>query len=242
MMSHSTIALDPVLFRLGPLTIRWYGVPIGLAVATASPASAMRRRGLVPETLPALAVWGIMCGLVGVRASQMIERHDAYRRNPVTILDIARGRLGIFGAVFGGVLAIWLFVRPQHRSFAAPTDTLIPGLVLVRAIGRLGCVSDGDAWGVRISALRHGARPGALALLWRQGGHPLPPGVLFPTDLTPYAVGRFALTFVRQERVWFSGFQEARAIALPACVGAVFRPDRLLLRPQVAPAATRRSA
>ncbi len=42
MMSHSTIALDPVLFCPGPLTIRWAGVP---------------------EKLPALAVWGIMCGL-----------------------------------------------------------------------------------------------------------------------------------------------------------------------------------
>ena len=41
----------------------------------------------------------------------------------------------------------------------------------------------------------------------------LPAGALFALSAALYAITRFAITFMRQERVWFWGMQEAQVVA-----------------------------
>ncbi len=65
-----------------------------------------------------------------------------------------------------------------------------------------------------------------FALLWRGRARLRQDGALFLTYLALYAAGRFLLTFVRQERVWAWGLQEAQVVALLALGGALL----LLLR------------
>ncbi len=61
-----------------------------------------------------------------------------------------------------------------------------------------------------------------FAVVWRLRTRPLPPGTLFAIFVTLYAVGRFAISAVREERVWLMGLQEAQEIALGgAALGAV---------------------
>src|SRR3972149_1782432 len=52
----------------------------------------------------------------------------------------------------------------------------------------------------------------AIALKLRR--HLKTDGLLFLIYLSIYAAGRFVLTFVRQEKIWFWGLQEAQVIAL----------------------------
>ncbi len=44
---------------------------------------------------------------------------------------------------------------------------------------------------------------------------------MFISYLSLYSLGRFVLTFVRQEKVWFWGLQEAQVIALFALVASL---------------------
>lgn len=103
-MRYITIALDPVLFRLGPFPVRWYGLLIGLGIATAIALGLReaRRKGLDAETIPALTLWALGGGLVGARALHVLDRFDDYRRDPLAILNVAQGGLAIYGAVLGG--------------------------------------------------------------------------------------------------------------------------------------------
>jgi len=61
-----------------------------------------------------------------------------------------------------------------------------------------------------------------LAVLWRLRRRGLPDGSLFALYWLLYGIGRFFVSFVRQEAVWFWGLQQAQVIALAtALVGAV---------------------
>ena len=54
----------------------------------------------------------------------------------------------------------------------------------------------------------------AFAVIWLLRGRLKPDGMLFAAYLALYAVGRFAITFFREDRVWAFGMQEAHYIAL----------------------------
>ena len=54
----------------------------------------------------------------------------------------------------------------------------------------------------------------ALAIIWRLRGRLRPDGMLFALYLAIYSVGRFAITFAREDKVWALGLQEAQYIAL----------------------------
>ena len=53
-----------------------------------------------------------------------------------------------------------------------------------------------------------------LGLIWTLRGRLAPPGMLFAVYLLLYALGRFFIQFLRLDRVWFGGLQEAHIIAL----------------------------
>ena len=61
----------------------------------------------------------------------------------------------------------------------------------------------------------------SLAILWQLRGRLKPDGMLFAVYLALYSVGRFVITFYRQDRVWALGMQEAHFIAIAVLVVTV---------------------
>jgi len=54
----------------------------------------------------------------------------------------------------------------------------------------------------------------ALVIIWKFRGRLKPDGMLFVLYLALYAIGRFGITFLRFDRIWAFGMQEAHYIAL----------------------------
>ena len=54
----------------------------------------------------------------------------------------------------------------------------------------------------------------ALAVLWQLRGRLKPDGMIWTLYLALYAIGRFGVTFFREDRIWTAGLQEAQIIAL----------------------------
>jgi len=122
-------------------------------------------------------------------------------------------------------------------------DAAAPGIILGQAIGRLGCLVTGDALG-KETGLPWGVsylNPGAMApdraisyqpvfayealwdlavfgVLWMLRKRIKRPGALFATYLALYAAGKFAITFLREERRWLWSLQEAHFVALSLAV------------------------
>ncbi len=61
----------------------------------------------------------------------------------------------------------------------------------------------------------------SFAVLWLMRDRLRPPGMLFALYLALYGVGRFAITFFREDRIWALGMQEAHYIAIVVLIIAV---------------------
>jgi phosphatidylglycerol---prolipoprotein diacylglyceryl transferase len=243
-----TIDVDPVLVHLGPVAISWYGLAIVLAVAVGVwlTLREVRRKGLPSEPFTAMVMWIIVGGLVGARLLHIIDRWDFYAANPAKILAVQNGGLAIVGAILGGALTGGFLAWKQHIPVRRLFDAAAPGIVLGQAIGRFGCLVTGDAlgaptggnWGIVYQ------NPGSMApqlgvayqpvflyeqlwdfalfaLLWAIRKRLRTDGQLFALYLGLYAAGKFALTFLRTEVVWFWGLQEAQIVSLLAILVSV---------------------
>jgi phosphatidylglycerol:prolipoprotein diacylglycerol transferase len=240
--------MDPVLVYIGPVAVSWYGIAVALAVAAGVWVTLQeaRRKGIPTEPIAGMLLWILVGGLVGARLLHVIDRWDLYAADPGQILAVQNGGLAILGAIIGGAVTggvlAWRKRLPVRRLF----DAAAPGIVLGQAIGRFGCLVTGDAlgpqtdgtWGIVYQ------NPGAMAprlgvayqpvflyemvwdfaifaLLWALRKKVRADGQLFALYLGLYAVGKFALTFLRTETIWFWGLQEAQLLSLGAMLVAV---------------------
>lgn len=252
-MNGIVINVDPVAFSIGHFMVSWYSIIVMLAIVAAIVVSVRegKRNGFSADLFYALAPWVLLGGILGARLFHVIDRWEYYADNPSQIFAIWQGGLAIWGALAGGGIAVLLFARSRKIKLGRLLDTLVPGLLVAQIIGRFACIIDGDAAG-GITSLPWAfiyTNPGAMvpAELFNVPVHPYPvydqlwnliglgvvlrlrhylktDGLLFLSYLSIYAVGRFIFTFVRQEKIWFWGLQEAQVIALiifAASVGAI---------------------
>jgi phosphatidylglycerol:prolipoprotein diacylglycerol transferase len=192
--------MDPVLVKIGPFAIRWYGVLIvaGALLAGYIASVEARRKGDEGEhAWDALSVV-LITGLLGARLYHVFSSPagsigwEYYRRHPLDIIAFWRGGfagLGIYGAVAGGALGMLAYTYFNKLSFARWSDYAAPGVVLAQAIGR---------WGNYINQELYGY---ATTLPWGitiDAAHRIPPFdnlAIFPLDT------RFHPTFL-YESLW----------------------------------------
>jgi phosphatidylglycerol:prolipoprotein diacylglycerol transferase len=182
--------------------IYWYGILIvagALAGAYLATIEA-KRHSIDPDHVWNGLLVALILGVVGARLYHVLSTptgtsvgFDYYVQNPMEVLNFRQGGLGVYGAVAGGVLAVYLYARYAKLDFLQMVDLAMPGLAIGQAIGRWGNFFNQElygyptdlAWGIPIDA-----------------AHRLP---LF-ADLTKYPVEttRFHPTFL-YESLWCIG-------------------------------------
>jgi phosphatidylglycerol:prolipoprotein diacylglycerol transferase len=70
-----------------------------------------------------------------------------YFRNPMQLINLRSGGLGIFGGIAGGALGLFLYTRRQNISAIAWADLGVVGLALGQAIGRWGNFFNQELYG-----------------------------------------------------------------------------------------------
>ncbi len=154
----------PELIHLGPLTIRWYGLLIALAVLIGLNLSSYLayKRGLKGNLISDLLPLLVLSSVIGARVYYVgFEWKNYFGINfwsslnifgiaiPVpSFLEIWGGGIAIHGALIAGTISVIVFSKLRNQPFWDLLDVLIPSVALGQAIGRWGNFFNNEAFGV----------------------------------------------------------------------------------------------
>jgi len=99
------------------------------------------------ETLWGVSFWTILSGIAGARIYHVIDRFDYYVTNPVEILKIWNGGMGIWGAMFGGLLGAFIYLKIKKQRILPWLDVISVGVPLGQAVGRWGNFFNNEIFG-----------------------------------------------------------------------------------------------
>ncbi|BAY29172.1 prolipoprotein diacylglyceryl transferase [Nostoc carneum NIES-2107] len=139
----------PILWRIGPITIRWYGLLIATAVLIGVSLSQYlaKRRNVNPDLLSDLSIWLVIGAIPAARLYYVLFQWPEYAQHPDRIIAIWQGGIAIHGAILGGLVAALIFAKLKQVSFWQLADLVAPSLILGQAIGRWGNFFNSEAFG-----------------------------------------------------------------------------------------------
>jgi phosphatidylglycerol:prolipoprotein diacylglycerol transferase len=159
--THETPSRVAITLPLVDLPIYWYGVLIvgGIMLGAYTVTFEIRRRGLDPEHVWGGLTWALVLGVIGARLYHVLTPPPSmcrslgicsaldYIKDPIRLIDFRGGGLGIYGAIVGGILGIYLYGRRYKMDWLAFTDVGSYGLALGQFVGRWGNFFNQELYG-----------------------------------------------------------------------------------------------
>jgi len=213
--------MHPVLFDLGPLTLRWYGVMMGLALFLSVPMTAyFGERFGIPRVLltehlalPLLAVL-----LIGARLGYVVSHLSEFAGDPLAIILPPYAGLASHGSIAAGFVFLAWWCRRYRQPLWRVLDAMTPALLVAIMLVRWGNFMNGEllgdptslAWGVAIPGLPGGrlhplpvyeiiGTGAILAWILPRAAHRPFDGALFWSAIIASSVLRFVLDLLRSE-------------------------------------------
>ncbi len=148
--------VPPVIVSWGPFVVHWYGllIVIGIVLAATATAYLAKVNGDDGDRVWDMLLVVVLAGIIGARLYHVFSQPAGgmigwtyYKQHPVEILYIWQGGLGIYGAVLGGALGLYLYCRHEGLSPLRWMDYAAPGVALGQAIGRWGNYMNRELYG-----------------------------------------------------------------------------------------------
>jgi phosphatidylglycerol:prolipoprotein diacylglycerol transferase len=92
-------------------------------------------------------IMALGAGLIGARVAYVALHWPEYAGNPWAAFNIWEGGLSLLGGLCLGTLGLLAVARLHHLPPAIVLDVAAPAALVGQAVGRLGCVSAGCAYG-----------------------------------------------------------------------------------------------
>ena len=158
--------IPPIIFRLGPFEVRWYGVLImlGVALGAAFAARLVRKRGLNSDHIWNALILAVVVAILGARLYHVFStpadcpadatfpcgwpyyRHHFFEAFAVWKSGGFQG-LGIYGAIVGGILGVVIYALWQKLNPLQWLDAGAVGLAFGQFVGRWGNFINQELYG-----------------------------------------------------------------------------------------------
>jgi phosphatidylglycerol:prolipoprotein diacylglycerol transferase len=215
--------IDPVLFRIGPVEVRWYGFMYLLGFATGYMvirAELRRKNGPIPVAMADDLLFYLIVGLLlGARLGYAVFYNlEAYAQAPWEILAVWHGGMSFHGGLMGMVISGWIFARKHRAPFMELADIGALSAPIGLMLGRVGNFINGELFG-RVTTLpwgivfptggplpRHPSQlyeailegPVLFGILWWLRVRTRRPGEVLVAFLIGYGLFRFIVEFFRE--------------------------------------------
>jgi len=154
-------AIDPVIFSIGPLQVRWYGMMYILGFLASYLLVRLQLRWQKPFVMDKERVddlyFYLMVGLIlGARLGYVFfYNFKTYLSHPFEIVAFWQGGMSFHGGLIGAFLSAWFFSRRYRVKLWTLGDLIIVTAPIGLGLGRLGNFINGELYG-RITTLPWG--------------------------------------------------------------------------------------
>lgn len=154
--AYIVINIDPVLLRLGPIAVHWYGIMyvVAISIGLWTILRYTRMLGLHEDQIWGVFVWTAIAGLIGGRLYYVVQQEDLWQRyilHPINIIAVWDGGMAFFGAIFLGTATLFFL----SRRYGISPWLAIDGGALFAAVGqifgRFGNIINGDIVGYALT-------------------------------------------------------------------------------------------
>lgn len=144
--------IDPVIFGLGPLKIRWYGMMyvLGFAAVYVLVAHQIKkyRLNFIKNHFEDLNFTLVIGLILGARFGYVAFYNTGYYlQHPGEILAIWQGGMSFHGSLLGLVVAAWWFCRKHSMPFLRTADLYVVAIPIGLGLGRVGNFINGELFG-----------------------------------------------------------------------------------------------
>jgi phosphatidylglycerol:prolipoprotein diacylglycerol transferase len=144
--------IDPVIFTIGPFSMRWYGLMyvFGFASSYLLVMYQLKKKVLKFDrtVIDDLFFYLILGLIIGARLGYVIFYNPGfYFQNPLEIFIVWRGGMSFHGGLAGTFIAGYLVIKKRNLSFFATADLIIPTCPIGIGFGRLGNFINGELFG-----------------------------------------------------------------------------------------------
>jgi phosphatidylglycerol:prolipoprotein diacylglycerol transferase len=207
------IGIDPEIFEIAGLEITWHGLftALGVVVGVFMAAFLARRAGIDEDTIYNMALCLVVGGIIGARALYVLEHFGDFQDDLAEVFAIQTGGISIYGALFGGTLGAVAYAAWRRLPrWGAMADAAAIGAILGMAVGRVGCLINGDIFGRATDwsiglVYTHSDSPSYYALPSELAQHPVT-AYEIAGDLAIFALLLFVLrrVFKRDGMIFFA--------------------------------------
>jgi phosphatidylglycerol:prolipoprotein diacylglycerol transferase len=214
--------ISPVIFKLGPIQVRWYGMMYLLGFAAGyfilrrltSRAGGRFKGPLIADFLAYAAIGIVAGGRIGY---VIFYNLSYYLQHPMEVLAVWHGGLSFHGGFVGVIIAGLIFLKRNGLGFYEVADKVVVPVPVGLGLGRIGNFINGELvgrptdlpWCMVFSpgdVCRHPSQlyeavlEGGLlfAVMWTLGRGERPKGVVFWSFVGLYGFLRFLVEFFRQ--------------------------------------------
>ena len=144
--------IDPVIFNIGPVAVRWYGLMyvVGIIMGLWAIKGYTTRKGIEQDLVYRILWWCIFAGVIGGRLYFVIQQPDFvqhYLLQPQRILATWEGGMAFFGAIFLVIATLIWRARVERVNPLVLIDAGVLFATVGQIFGRIGNIINGDIIG-----------------------------------------------------------------------------------------------
>ncbi len=142
--------MHPILFELGPLSIKTYGflIAMGFMFGIVLASREARRLGLNQQAILDMAFYLILGAIIGSRLFYVITHLEYFRASPLDAFKIWEGGLTFYGGFIAAFGVAAFMIKKHGLPLFQTLDLFAPSLAVGIMFGRLGCFFAGCCYGL----------------------------------------------------------------------------------------------